>query len=100
MDMERQQRETERVNRQQLESNREKMKEAAIKEQEPSNIDNYIDDLFKLPQDSGNEREKETEGKPQWVNEFNHYLLIQFLVFKILNLARRIFPSRRATWTS
>ncbi|XP_046447605.1 myosin-VIIa-like isoform X1 [Daphnia pulex] len=66
MDMERQQRETERVNRQQLESNREKMKEAAIKEQEPSNIDNYIDDLFKLPQDSGNEREKETEGKPQW----------------------------------
>lgn len=69
MEMERKQRETEKANRQQLESNREKMKEAAIKDQEPSNIDNYIDDqfkdLFKLPQDSGNERERDREGEQQ-----------------------------------
>ncbi|KAK4018475.1 hypothetical protein OUZ56_000526 [Daphnia magna] len=69
MEMERRQRETERANRQQLESNREKMKEAAIKDQEPSNIDNYIDDqfkdLFKLSPDSGNERERDRDGEQQ-----------------------------------
>uniref|UniRef100_A0A0P6FSC6 Unconventional myosin-X n=1 Tax=Daphnia magna TaxID=35525 RepID=A0A0P6FSC6_9CRUS len=69
MEMERRQRETERANWQQLELNREKMKEAAIKDQEPSNIDNYIDDqfkdLFKLSPDSGNERERDRDGEQQ-----------------------------------
>lgn len=84
MDMERRQREMERANLQQLESNREKMKEAAIKEQEPSNIDNYIDDLFKLPQDSGNEREKETDGRQPFVYIDRIHLFIDSIVLFIV----------------
>ena len=84
MDMERRQREMERANRQQLESNREKMKEAAIKEQEPSNIDKIIDDLFNLPQDSGNEREKETDGKQPFVFIDRIHLFIDSIVLFIV----------------
>lgn len=84
MEMERRQREMEQLNKQQLEYNREKMKEAAIKEQEPSNIDNYIDDLFKLPQDSGNEREKETDGKQPFVYIDRIHLFIDSIVLFIV----------------
>jgi myosin-7 len=84
MDMERRQREMERANLQQLESNREKIKEAAIKELEPSNIDKIIDDLFKLPQDSGNEREKETDGRQPFVYIDRIHLFIDSIVLFIV----------------
>jgi myosin-7 len=86
MDMERRQREMERANLQQLESNREKIKEAAIKELEPSiiDIDGLIDDLFKLPQDSGNEREKETDGRQPFVYIDRIHLFIDSIVLFIV----------------
>ena len=84
MDMERRQREMERANLQQLESNREKIKEAAIKELETTIIDNYIDDLFKLPQDSGNEREKETDGRQPFVYIDRIHLFIDSIVLFIV----------------
>ncbi len=52
--MERKQSEMERQNRQQLETNRQIMKDAATKD-EHVEIDNLIDDLFNIPPEPGSD---------------------------------------------
>lgn len=52
--MERKQNEMERQNRQQLENNRQIIKEAATKD-EHVEIDNFIDDLFNIPPEPGSD---------------------------------------------